>query len=223
MNSVQDLERRVLVTLAASEERLRLRQNHTQELMRTAEKAHAAYTAAGDRLIEDVIRPRMAALKSQLGAVATAQLESTRHSCSLNLAHTPRFPATVRVEVGVTRDGDARNLIVQYQLQISPIFFPFDGADELTFPIEQVDPDRVASWVDDQLVAFVETYLRLEIERHYQDENRVIDPVCGMSVNRADAPASAEYGGKSYYFCTAECRDRFGANSERYVPRRSAV
>lgn len=223
MNDVQQLERRIQEKLAVSEERLRLRQNHSEELMRAAEKAHAAYTAAADRLIEAVVRPRMTSVKSHLAGIANVDSDCSRHTCSLRLAHTPRFPATVRLEVGITRDGDARTLIVQYRLQISPVFFPFDDADDLTFPIDQVDTERVASWLDNKLVAFVETYLRLEIEPRYQDENRVIDPVCGMSVNRAEAPASAEYAGKTYFFCVAECRDRFAANPERYVPRRNGA
>ncbi len=220
MASTQDLERRIQDALAVSNERRQLRQNHAQELMRAAEKAQAAYTAAADRLIEDVIRPRMMALNAQLDAAAAAEQDCRRHACTLNLAHTPRFPATVRLEVGVTRDADARNLIVQYQLRISPIFFPFEGDAELSFPIEQVDQERAASWLDDKLVGFVETYLRLEIEPAYQDENRVADPVCGMSVNKANAPAHAEFEGKMYYFCVAECRDRFLADPGRYVPRR---
>jgi YHS domain-containing protein len=202
-----------------SNERLRLRQDHTQELMRAAEKAHAEYTVIADRLMDSVIRPRMAAVKAQMDTVATGELECRRHACRLRLVHTPRFPATVRLEAGVTRDGDMRSLIVEYRLDILPVFFPFDGSDDLTFPMNEVEPEQVASWLDDKLVAFVEAYLRLEIERPYQEENRVSDPVCGMTVNRAEATARAEYGGKTYYFCIAECRDRFLANPERYVPR----
>jgi hypothetical protein len=34
----------------------------------------------------------------------------------------------------------------------------FDGADELAFPLHQVDLERVVSWLDDNLVDFVDTY-----------------------------------------------------------------
>ncbi len=63
----------------------------------------------------------------------------------------------------------------------------------------------------------------LETDQRYQDENRVTDPVCGMRINRADAPVHAEYDGKMYYFCVAECRDRFAANPARYVAGRGAA
>jgi YHS domain-containing protein len=36
-----------------------------------------------------------------------------------------------------------------------------------------------------------------------------IDPVCGMSVDRASAPAQATYEGEAFYFCARGCRDEF--------------
>ena len=35
------------------------------------------------------------------------------------------------------------------------------------------------------------------------------DPMCGMQVSRADAPASIEWEGARVYFCSEHCRDRF--------------
>lgn len=44
-----------------------------------------------------------------------------------------------------------------------------------------------------------------------------IDPVCAMSVEEADAPATAEHEGTTYYFCSTDCRDEFVANPEDYA------
>jgi uncharacterized protein len=43
------------------------------------------------------------------------------------------------------------------------------------------------------------------------------DPVCGMRVGQASAPASLEYEGTRYYFCSDRCRDRFAASPGRYT------
>lgn len=43
------------------------------------------------------------------------------------------------------------------------------------------------------------------------------DPVCGMSVDPANAPATREYNGKTYYFCNPGCADRFSQNPEAYL------
>jgi uncharacterized protein len=38
------------------------------------------------------------------------------------------------------------------------------------------------------------------------------DPVCGMQVRTADAPATSRVERRTHYFCSDRCRDRFGAN-----------
>ncbi len=43
-----------------------------------------------------------------------------------------------------------------------------------------------------------------------------LDPVCGMQVRVADAPASVTVGGTGYWFCSDRCRDRFVADPERH-------
>jgi Cu+-exporting ATPase len=46
----------------------------------------------------------------------------------------------------------------------------------------------------------------------------IIDPVCGMTVDSEHAPGgSAVHNGKSYYFCSPSCRQKFQADPERYL------
>jgi YHS domain-containing protein len=93
------------------------------------------------------------------------------------------------------------------------------GRDELTIPLDEVNEEKVAAWVEGKLVEFVETYLRLETSNHYQERNLVTDPVCGMAVNKAFAPAQMTYRGQTYYFCIPECQARFAENPERYLAK----
>jgi YHS domain-containing protein/uncharacterized membrane protein YraQ (UPF0718 family) len=44
-----------------------------------------------------------------------------------------------------------------------------------------------------------------------------IDPVCGMQVQTALAPATAEHAGQIHYFCSDGCRDRFTADPARFA------
>lgn len=44
-----------------------------------------------------------------------------------------------------------------------------------------------------------------------------IDPVCGMQVRTADAPARAEQEGSTVSFCSDRCRERFLSDPERYA------
>ena len=43
------------------------------------------------------------------------------------------------------------------------------------------------------------------------------DPVCGMTVNSQKAAAAAVRDGKTYYFCSASCRDKFEQAPDKYL------
>ncbi len=45
-------------------------------------------------------------------------------------------------------------------------------------------------------------------------------PVCGMEVNREDAP-TAQYQGQTYGFCSTACKSEFERNPERYTTRQA--
>jgi Cu+-exporting ATPase len=47
--------------------------------------------------------------------------------------------------------------------------------------------------------------------------NQAIDPVCGMSVNPAQAAGRWEHHGRTYYFCHPTCLEKFRANPSRYL------
>lgn len=42
------------------------------------------------------------------------------------------------------------------------------------------------------------------------------DPVCGMSVDPANAPAESSHGGHTHYFCSENCKQRFDSNPSAY-------
>jgi Cu+-exporting ATPase len=47
-----------------------------------------------------------------------------------------------------------------------------------------------------------------------------IDPVCGMSVDPVTAAGKYAHEGKTYYFCSPRCLDKFKANPEHYLKAR---
>jgi uncharacterized membrane protein YraQ (UPF0718 family)/YHS domain-containing protein len=44
-----------------------------------------------------------------------------------------------------------------------------------------------------------------------------IDPICGMQVQTANAPAHATHGDDIYYFCSDRCRERFNGDPDRFA------
>ena len=45
----------------------------------------------------------------------------------------------------------------------------------------------------------------------------VIDPVCGMTIVRHEAPYQREHGGETYYMCSAACASRFDTDGDAYA------
>jgi hypothetical protein len=56
-------------------------------------------------------------------------------------------------------------------------------------------------------------------ERHGGSREYAIDPVCGMQVERANAPARAIHEGHTYSFCADRCRERFEREPDRYTAK----
>lgn len=48
-------------------------------------------------------------------------------------------------------------------------------------------------------------------------EGTVVDPVCGMKINKSEAKATYKYNGKTYYFCMEECKEKFVKEPAKYA------
>lgn len=47
-------------------------------------------------------------------------------------------------------------------------------------------------------------------------EEKIFDPVCGMTVNK-DTAATSKYEGATYYFCSKGCKATFEKDPEKYA------
>jgi Cu+-exporting ATPase len=55
------------------------------------------------------------------------------------------------------------------------------------------------------------------MNHEHKTATEVIDPVCGMSIAPKDATGTADYEGKTYYFCNPSCEAQFRQHPEQYV------
>ena len=51
----------------------------------------------------------------------------------------------------------------------------------------------------------------------HHDDTRMIDPVCGMSVDPAKSPHFFTHDAQTYHFCSAGCRTKFAADPAHYL------
>jgi len=53
-------------------------------------------------------------------------------------------------------------------------------------------------------------------------QEEVKDPVCGMKIKASEAKFKSEYKGKTYYFCSSDCKAKFEKEPEKYAVKGEA-
>lgn len=46
---------------------------------------------------------------------------------------------------------------------------------------------------------------------------KALDPVCGMTVDPQEAAGQTTKDGRTYYFCSTDCKEKFDANPAQYL------
>jgi hypothetical protein len=117
--------------------------------------------------------------------------------------------ASVRLKFYATHDADVRNLVLNYDLEILPIYIKFNPHAQLEMPLDAVDVDQVAAWIDDRIIEFVRTYLTIHMNDQYQKGHMAIDPAANVRFPIEFARATFEHNGQKYYFISEKTRDDF--------------
>jgi len=158
--------------------------------------------------LREVWRPRLEVLSKKFGErvqVTPRLVPSTREA---------RFDfqsklAKINLKFSATTDRDISKLILSYDLEIVPILTRFDAHSEIEFPLDAIDKQAVARWVDDRIVSFVKTYLSLHEDEYYLKDEMVEDPVTKIRFPKFAAGATLQNNGKTYYFVGEETRQEF--------------
>jgi YHS domain-containing protein len=64
---------------------------------------------------------------------------------------------------------------------------------------------------------FIDSESRMKAPARDVAAARVLDPVCGMQIDPADAAGSAVHGGQMFHFCSESCKRQFDAEPSRYA------
>jgi YHS domain-containing protein len=171
-------------------------------------------------LIATAIEPRLEALaKLFQSARTTTDEQACRLWCWFAISD--RFPVTAKVEFAVEHDESVQRVFVRYEACLMPVFVRFQPHDKLTIPLDQIDSQKIAGWVEERILEFLETYLQHDRGQDDLEEDILTDPVCGMRLGRSDVRAQADYRGHLYFFCSTDCRERFERKPEAFVTVRA--
>jgi YHS domain-containing protein len=76
------------------------------------------------------------------------------------------------------------------------------------------------SYLSDAQVDGIVAYLKTLARAHpatSSPRSLAIDPVCGMQVSAGPDTPNITYGGKTYYFCSETCREKFQTAPGKYI------
>jgi len=218
MSELQALEQQIQQRLKAVEEQDRTQQVQMQTKMDEIDARHARFDPLANELMASVIDSRMEKLASFFdNARLLERSEAGIHCRVCRFNHSTRYPATVKLTLSIAHDAEIENLLLAYDLEIIPIFFKFQRHDQAEFSLDDLNQEQIANWVDEKILAFVDTYLQLEQIDQYQQNSMVTDPVCGMRFRKSIASAETEHAGHTYCFCSHGCQEKFASDPHRYI------
>ncbi len=169
--------------------------------------------------LREVWRPRLEALAGRFGEkvkvtpTVTPRRRDATFAFNSDLAH-------IDLRFSVVTDSEVRKAVFCFDLQILPILMKFDSHSEIEFPIDSIDSELLARWIDDRIVSFITTYHSLHENALYLKGHMVEDPIAKMQFPKFAAAATAEFDGKTHYFISEEtCREFSNQRKASAAPR----
>jgi len=142
--------------------------------------------------------------------VNPAQVQADRlYSRSVALDVKSELAGAIKLGFRLSHDSDVRNILLDYSLEIIPVFFRYEPHARLEMPLESYDEAAVKKWFDDRIVDFANAYLELHSTKQYQQRVMVSDTVAGISFPKYFAAATLDHDGRTYYFISEETRREF--------------
>ncbi|MBI1919511.1 MAG: YHS domain-containing protein [Geobacter sp.] len=213
MADAKPLSDRITSRLERHQLELGERQSSIDFSMKALLDQQERFASVAQQIIGSVIRPRMEELARHFENAELKVLQgNSGFHCVCDFAHTPRFPATVSFDICLL-PGESKDIKVRSDIQIYPILMEYKRDDTMSFPLDGPE-EAIGPWVEERIVEFLDTYLRLETHPYYQKDNIVTDPVCGMQISAIAATSKIECGSHTVYFCSDACKEAFSKNGE---------
>lgn len=216
MSDLSTFSKHVQDVLSDSSRELHWTRSEAEQYMADIATRRHTFEKLAIQLNETILKPRLD-IVTNLFPNATRSVEQRPHSSCCFFEFCDRFPVYTSVELTFEHDVRLEKLIVHSQISIMPVFVPFTEQDNLTLSLDSVDEAEVADWVEERLLEFLDTYLRIEADTGESAVNLVTDPVCGMRIHRSAAACSDSFYGHPYFFCSSECLARFQNDPTQYV------
>lgn len=208
MPDISSLTSRIDTAFADVQQKISTFQREAEQAYEQREQRYREqFLPAVQRLVA-VLKPRLEVLLEKFKDKVHVEPVMTEHIRQATFKFDSRM-ARIELTFRMSHDTDVRNLILDQTLEVLPIFMQFEKHASLSMPLDKVDDEAAVKWVDDRIVAFVQTFLAIHQNQYYQKDSLVTDPVSGTEMPRYAARCTLESGGKTYYFISEETKREF--------------
>jgi YHS domain-containing protein len=207
MTDIHSLASRIDAEFSAVEEKVKKLQREQVEEHKQRQKRLEQLGKVFDQL-RDIWRPRLELLVKKFGDRVKTTPRIVPSSREATFDFQSRL-AHVRLKFSAFTDRDVQKVILSYDLAIIPVLLRFKPHDEVEFPLNAVDTEAAAKWIDDRIVDFVQTYFSMGENEIYLKDEMVEDPIAHVTFPRFAAATSLEWQGQKVYFIGEETRREF--------------
>jgi YHS domain-containing protein len=207
MPDINSLASRIDAEFSAVEEKIKKFQTQQVEEHKQRQQRLEQLGKVFDEL-RDIWRPRLELLVKKFGdrVQTTPRIVPSAREATFDFQSRQ---ARVRLKFSASTDRDIEKVILGYDLEIIPILMRFKSHDEVEFPLNAVDTEAAAKWIDDRIVDFVQTYFSMGENEVYLKDQMVEDPVAHVRFPKVVAAATLEWQGQPFYFIGEETRREF--------------
>lgn len=205
MADLSSLLSRIEAQVATARQQAQLTMQDAEAAYERRRIGYEKFLVVVDR-IRELAKPRLQALAEHFKFDANPM--QNEHKQGVELAFQTAM-ATVKLKLTASHDTDVEKLIVDYDLQILPIFIKFEPHARFETSLTAVDEAAFEAWLDDRLVDFTKTYLEIHSNSYYQKDHLTTDPVAQIQFPKIYAQATLEQNGKKLYFISEKTRDEF--------------
>jgi YHS domain-containing protein len=212
MAQMDSLASRIDAEFSAVEERAKKFQSEQLEKYKGREKRLEQLGEVFDEL-KEIWQPRLELLTKKFGdkVKATPRIVPATREVTFDV-QSPL--ASIRLKFSAFTDRDIEKLILGYNLDIIPVLMKFKSHDELEFPLNAVNKDVAAKWIEDRIVDFVQAYFALGDNDFYLKDQMVEDPVSQVRFPKPAAAATLDWHGKKFYFVSQDTRRQFAEKNK---------
>lgn len=207
MEATRELSQRIDAALSSMDEKRKQFQEMETRKYEEWKVRLAKLGATFDRL-RPLVESRLELLIKKFGDRLTVTPKLTQSTRELVLDFQSDL-ARISLRFQGTTDHDIRKFILNYDLTIIPILMQFDSHAAIEMPLDAIDVEAAARWIDERIMSFVQSYVALHENPYYLRDQMVVDPVSKTTFPKLAAGATLERGGRTHYFVSEATRREY--------------